>query len=190
MPKSTRCHILKSISKCGKPLSRRPLKSVHREKRLKWAENNLKVNFENAIFTDECRATLGGSDGWSRGWYDAQFLSPQGLRHQQGGGGIMFWAGIMKNEIVGPFRVKDGVKITAETYTTFLKEFLLPWYKKKSLSFKKKMIFMQDIAPSHAARLTLHFLMESFVKNATNMEWPPNSPDLNPIGNMWSIIKG
>ena len=34
-PKSTRCRILKSISKCGKHLSRHPLKSVHREKRLK-----------------------------------------------------------------------------------------------------------------------------------------------------------
>ena len=76
---STRCHILKSISKCGKPLSRPPLKSVYREKRLKWAENNMKVNFENVIFTNECRATLDGLDGWSRGWYDAQFPSPQRL---------------------------------------------------------------------------------------------------------------
>ena len=149
----------------------------------------MKVNFENVIFTDECRATLDGPDGWSRGWYDAQFPSPQGLRRQQGGGGIMVWEEIINNEIVGLFRVKDGVKITAETYTAFLKEFLLPWYKKKSLSFRKKMIFMQDNAPSHAARLTLDFLKKSFVKNATIMEWPPNSPNLNPIENMWSIIK-
>ena len=90
---------------------------------------------------------------------------------------------------MGLFRVKDGVKITAETYTAFLKEFLLPWYEKKSLSFRKKMIFMQDNAPSHAAHLTLDFLKKSFVKNATIMEWLPNSPDLNPIENMWNIIK-
>ena len=55
--KSTRCHILKSISKCGKPVARPPLKCIHREKRLKWAQNNMKINFENVIFTDECRAT-------------------------------------------------------------------------------------------------------------------------------------
>ena len=79
----------------------------------------MKVNFENVIFTDECRATLDGPDGWSRGWYDAQFPSPQGLRRQQGGGGIMFWEEIINNEIVGLFRVKDGVKITAELYTAF-----------------------------------------------------------------------
>ena len=42
--KSTRCHILKSISKCEIPVARPPLKCIHREKRLKWAENNMKVN--------------------------------------------------------------------------------------------------------------------------------------------------
>ena len=65
------------------------------------------------------------------------------------------------------------MKITAETYTTFLKEFLLPWYEKKSLSFRKKMIAMHDNSQSHAARLTLGFLKKSLVKNATIMEWPP-----------------
>ena len=170
-------------------MARPPLKCIHREKRRKWAENNMKVNFENVLFTDECRATLDGPDGWSRGWYDAQLPPPQRLRRQQGGGGIMFWASIINNEMVGPFRVKDGVKITAETYTAFLKEFLLPWYKKKSLSFRKKLILMHDNAPSHAARLTLGFLNKSLVKNATVMEWPPYSPDLDPIENMWSIIK-
>ena len=48
------------------------------------------------------------------------------------------------------------------------------------------MIFMHDNAPSHicCARLTLGFLKKSLVKNATNMDWPPYSPDLNPIENM------
>ena len=45
------------------------------------------------------------------------------------------------------------------------------------------------IALSHAARLILGFLKKSLVKNATIMEWPPYSLDLNPIENMWSVIK-
>jgi hypothetical protein len=81
---------------------------------------------------------------------------------QQGDGEIMFWFGIINNEI----RVKNGVKITAKKYTAFLKEILLPWYKKKSLSFRKKIIFMHDNAPSCTccARLTLGFLKKSLVK--------------------------
>ena len=172
-------------------MARPPLKCTHREKRPKWVENNMKVNFENVIFTDECRATLDGPDGWSRGWYDAQFTPSSEVTMA-----ARWWwnyalgsINIINNEMVGPFRVKDGVKITAETYTAFLKEFLLTRYKKKSLSFRKKLIFMHDNAPSHAARLTLGFLNKLLVKNATITEWPPYSPDLNPIENTWSIIK-
>ena len=76
MFKSTRCHTLKSIRKSGKSVAGPPLKCIYREKKLKWAENNKKVNFENVIFTNECRATL---DGWSRGWYDTQSSPPQRL---------------------------------------------------------------------------------------------------------------
>ena len=131
-----------------------PLKCVHLEKRLKSAESghNMKGNFENVIFTEECRVTLDDPDGFSRGWYDTQSPPPRRLPRQQVSGGIMYWAEIINNE--GPFRVEDGLKIIAETYTAFFKDFLLPWYK-KSLSFRKKMILMHDNAPSHAARLTL-----------------------------------
>ena len=30
-----------------------------------------------------------------------------------GGGGVMFWPGIIGNDLVGPFRVSNGVKMTA-----------------------------------------------------------------------------
>ena len=48
-------------------------------------------------------------------------LRPHRLRRQQGGGGVMLWAGIIGNELVGPFRVPDGVKLTAAAYIDFHK---------------------------------------------------------------------
>ena len=32
----------------------------HIAKRMTWAKENLKTNFSNVLFTDECRATLAG----------------------------------------------------------------------------------------------------------------------------------
>ena len=46
------------------------------------------------------------------------------MRRQQGGGGVMFWAAIVDNRLVGPFKVESNVKITSETYSAFLDEYL------------------------------------------------------------------
>ena len=183
--KSTRCSILERIAKCKKPLAQIPFKQVYREKRLEWE----KQNFELVLFTDECRATLDGPDGWRRGWCDTKALCPQRIRRQQGGGGVMFWATIVDDEHVGPLRIKDGLKMTAPTYIAFLRKHWLQWCMKKSLAFRNKMVFMQDNAHSHAAHLMTSFLKKVLAKKSEIMEWPACSLDLNPIENLWIILK-
>jgi transposase len=47
-------------------------------------------------------------------------------------------------------------------------------------------IFMQDGAPGHAAKETLQDLLERGIRK---MNWPPFSPDLNPIETVWDWMK-
>ncbi|KAI3363614.1 hypothetical protein L3Q82_001247 [Scortum barcoo] len=120
----------------------------------------------------KCRATLDGPDGWSSGWLVDGHHVPTRLRCQQGGGGVMFWAGIMGRELVGPFRVTEGVKMTSEKYVEFLTDHFLPWYKEKNRAFRNKIIFMHGNAPSQAARNTSASLAAMGIKGEKLMVLP------------------
>ena len=61
----------------------------------------MKINFSNVIFTDECRASLDGPDGFSRGWCRNGIQAPDRFKRQQGGGGVMFWAALHNNMLIG-----------------------------------------------------------------------------------------
>ena len=78
----------------------------------------MKTNFQTVLFTDKCRPTR--------------------LRRQQGGGGVMFWAGILGKDLVGPFRVPEGVKMTSAKYVEFLTDHFLPRYKREESCFLKQ----------------------------------------------------
>ena len=48
-----------------------------------------------------------------------------------------------------------------------------------------KFIFQQDNAPAHTSKLLKLFFKEN---NIELLPWPANSPDLNPIENIWGYI--
>ena len=49
----------------------------------------------------------------------------------------------------------------------------------------RKLVLMHNSAPAHAANSMTQFLRE---RNAPGLDWVGNSPDANPIENVWSTF--
>ena len=59
---------------------------------------------------------------------------------------------------------------------------------RKLFSLKKEMRFVQDEAPDHTSKATQTWCQKDLPNFIAKDGWPANSPDLNPIKNIWSII--
>ena len=51
-----------------------------------------------------------------RGW-----AGTMGSQKAARGGGVMFWAGIVKDRFICPYKVDSSVKLNSETYSQFFK---------------------------------------------------------------------
>ena len=156
------------------------VREVNRQKRLAWSRQMLedKEDFSDVIWSDECTVQL---DNHGR----LCFRKAKQPRKLKGRAKhpikVHIWGGISRRgatQIV----VFTGV-MTAIRYCTILEAGLLPFIKSV---FPDSHRFQQDNDPKHSSRYTQEFLQE---KNVFWWATPPESPDLNPIENVWGSLK-
>ena len=110
--KLTLNRVLHQIADTVKPSKQTVLSKKDRDKRLFWLKEYMMLNYETVIFTGKCHATLDGPDGRGQAWVRTGMPIPIRMWSQQGGEGVMFWAGIVNDTLVGPFTVPEGIKIS------------------------------------------------------------------------------
>ncbi len=158
------------------------LNQRQRQKHLTWAvdkKNWTVAQWSKVLFSDESKFCISFGYQGPRVWRKSgEAQNPCCLKSSVKFPQSVMISAAMSSAGVGPLCFLKST-VNAAVYQEILEHFMLPSADK--LYGDADFIFQQDLAPAHTAKGTKSWFNDHGV---TVLDWPANSPDLNPIENL------